>query len=177
MSELTLKNIKIKNKYNTYTGWASNWSSVTPALGEVYVFQVRNEVVEINGVTQAEYLHASLPIGTYTKTGDGITKLHELPWDHNIAGFVSDIISLDGELDSKADKSVIENMSRSIQDNAGNIADLSSTVADVQSDITILESSITDHAYHPSIELPEIAGTSSTFKLTYEAGALRFRFS
>ena len=176
MSELTLKNIKIKNKHKTYSEWVSSWNDITPELGEVYVFQVRATELELNGITQAEYLHASLPIGNYTKTGDGSTTLNALPWDHNIAGFISEITTLDSTLVAKADKSEVENISNKIEANISSINTLNTNVSTAQRDIETLQTAITTHTAHPGIELSEIAGASRTFKLTYEAGALRFRF-
>ena len=94
MADIKLKNVRIAEKCDTYTNWTTGnkWANITPAKGEKYIFQI---------TTDAEATASGLPKGsTYTKTGNGTSKLNALPWDNAINSILTRVSSAESDLSS-----------------------------------------------------------------------------
>ena len=100
-NNLTLKNVKIQNKLKTLKEWAFDtpgWTNIIPLSGETYFFAITGEELTFgDGSVILDTIYTQLPIGIYSKTGNGTTTLYELPWDHNIKGFITDIVNIDAK--------------------------------------------------------------------------------
>lgn len=77
-------NVRLKQKFDTYANWIKIWDSFVPLKGEVIVFEIPSTDT-VNGTQTVGSLGKPQHI---TKTGDGTTNLHTLPWDSALAADV-----------------------------------------------------------------------------------------
>lgn len=77
-------NVRLKQKFDTYANWIKIWDSFVPLKGEVIVFEIpssdtTNSTQTVGSLGKPQHI---------TKTGDGETNLHTLPWDSALAADV-----------------------------------------------------------------------------------------
>lgn len=77
-------NVRLKQKFDTYANWIKIWDSFVPLKGEVIVFEIPSSDT-VNGTQTVGSIDKPQHI---TKTGNGTTNLHNLPWDSALAADV-----------------------------------------------------------------------------------------
>ena len=135
-NNLTLKNVKIQNKriqataLLTFVNSSFKWLNITPLLGETYFIEVNGGAIPTGknaSTPDTEVL--GLPEGVYSKTGDGQKSLEELPWDHNIHSFNSQLSNVSTNTSNiEANAAAIQSIQNFIGLNKGQVtANLANT--------------------------------------------------